>query len=310
MSEIVTLGELLIDMVSTQKDVSLFDAPAFEPKAGGAPANVAVGVKRLGRSTAFIGKVGADDFGRGLRRTLDQEGVDTRNLLDDPQTLTTLAFVSHSASGDPAFAFFEGAHVRLSPADLDVKLIQNARIFHFGSVSLVHDPARSATLEALRIARAAGVICSFDLNWRPALWGTGDISTAAEPLAEVDIIKMNELELSLVTGETDPQTALHKLRVPARLVLITLGAKGCIYRYGGQVYAANVPPVSQVVDATGAGDAFTAATLAGLPADLDHLNEAFLGRLMRRACQAGAITTTRRGAIPSLPRLEELESLD
>jgi fructokinase len=306
MTDVVTLGELLIDMVATRQNVTLFDAPAFEPKAGGAPANVAVGVRRLGKSAAFIGKVGRDDFGRGLRQTLEAEGVDTRNLIEDASLLTTLAFVSLSDRGDPAFAFFQGAHTNLTPADLDADLIRGARVFHFGSVSLVNEPARSATLEALRIAKAASVICSYDINWRPALWPSRNPSIAKGPLAQVDIIKMNEGELELVTGEADVRTGLLKLDVPAPLIVITLGEKGCMYRFEGQLYTQSVPPVTQVVDATGAGDSFMAAILADFRLPLDA---AYLTRLTRRACQAGAITTTRRGAIPSLPHTAELDPL-
>jgi fructokinase len=306
MTDVVTLGELLIDMVATRKNVTLFDAPAFEPKAGGAPANVAVGVQRLGKSAAFIGKVGRDDFGRGLRRTLEAERVDTHNLIEDASLLTTLAFVSLSDRGDPAFAFFQGAHTNLKPSELDAALIQGARVFHCGSVSLVNEPSRSATLEALRIAKAAGVICSYDINWRPALWPDRDPSIAKAPLAEVDIIKMNEGELQLVTGEADVRTGLSKLDVPAILIVITLGEKGCMYRFEGQIYTQSVPPVTNVVDATGAGDSFMAAILADFRLPLDV---AYLARLTRRACQAGAITTTRRGAIPSLPRVAELDPL-
>lgn len=308
MVDVVTMGELLIDMVSTQKNVSLFDAPAFEPKAGGAPANVAVGVQRLGKPAAFIGKVGRDDFGRGLRRTLEAEGLETRGLLDDDH-LTTLAIVSLSDKGDPAFAFFQGAHTYLKPEELDADLIRTARIYHFGSVSLTAEPVRSATLEGLRIAKEAGVLVSYDINWRPMLWPDKNPALAMQPLSQVDIIKMNEGELQLVTGEADPMKGLQKLDVPAPLVVITLGEKGCIYRSGGpkgKIGSQSVPPVTNVVDATGAGDAFMAATLSGLRWPPD---EAFLSKLFRRACQAGALTTTRRGAIPSLPRADELEAL-
>ena len=304
MAEVVALGEFLIDMVATQKNVSLFDAPAFEPKAGGAPANVAVGVRRLGKSSAFIGKVGRDDFGRGLRRTLEVEGVDTRNLLDDPASLTTIAYVSLSDRGDPAFAFFQGAHTRLSPVDLDVDLIRGAKVFHFGSVSLAAEPVRSATLEALRIAREAGCITTYDINWRPALWPDRDPAQAMEPLSHVDVIKMNETELQLVTGEQDVRAGLEQISYPAPLIVVTMSEKGCMYRFDGRIYAQSVPPVREVVDGTGAGDAFMAALIAGLRPSLDA---DYLARLMRRACQAGAITTTRRGAIPSLPRADELE---
>lgn len=265
-----------------------------------------MGVRRLGRTSAFIGKVGGDDFGRGLRRTLDAERVDTRGLIDDPEALTTLALVSHNTKGDPAFAFFEGAHLNLTPADLDADLIRRAHIFHFGSVTLTRPPASTATLEALKIAKSARVITSFDINWRPAVWHGKGIEAAAAPLQEVDVIKMNEGELTLVTGIDEPRVALRRLDVPARLVLITLGEKGCLFRLKGEVGIANAPQVREVIDATGAGDAFTAAILAGLPSNLDALSMDSLKALATRACRAGALTTTRRGAIPALPTIAEL----
>jgi fructokinase len=300
MIEVVALGELLIDMVSTQRNVSLFNAPAFEPKAGGAPANVAVGVRRLGKASAFIGKVGADDFGVGLRAVLEAEGVETRGLLTDPHHLTTLAFVSLSDSGSPAFAFAAGAHTTLTPDEVDVGLIAGARIFHFGSVTLTQDPVRSATLYALRLAKQAGVVCSYDMNWRPALWPDGDPSLAMSVMPEVDILKMSEGELALVTGYEDPREGLAAIDLPAPLIVVTMAEKGCLYRFNGQIYAQSVPPVTNVVDATGAGDAFMAALLASLP-PLEDLNAGILAQLTLRACKAGAVATTRRGAIPALP---------
>jgi fructokinase len=304
MFDVVTLGELLIDMVATARNVTLFDAPAFEPKAGGAPANVAVGVARLGRKAAFIGKVGYDSFGMGLRRTLDAEGVDTSNLLYDNDHMTTLAFVSLSEKGDPDFAFFAGAHTHLKPSDLDAELIGSAKAFHFGSVSLAHEPSRAATLEGLRIARDGGVICSYDVNWRPALWKDPDagLQIVSEPLHSVDVLKMNGSELYLLTGENDPERGLTKIDTSARLVIVTLAERGCMYRYEGGIYAESVPPVD-AIDGTGAGDSFVAALLSELNMSYD---KATMARLVRRACKAGAITTTRRGAIPSLPTAAEL----
>jgi fructokinase len=309
--EVISLGELLIDMVAAARDVALFDAPAFEPKPGGAPANVAVGVQRLGRPSAFVGKIGADAFGRGLRRVLDAEGVETRGLIDDPAYFTTLAFVALSDKGNPDFQFFKGAHIHLTPDDLDRGLIRAAKVLHFGSVSLTDDPARGATLEAARLARDAGLIISYDINWRPALWPSGDAEIAIAPMSNADLLKLNEAELKLVTGQADPDAGLGALgsKFPnASLIVLTLGEKGCMYRFGGRNYGQRIPPIppEQVVDATGAGDAFMSAILAGLPPSLSDLTPDYLATLTRRACRAGAITTTRKGAIPALPRMADL----
>ncbi len=311
MIDVVAFGEILIDLVSTQRNVSLYDAPAFEPKPGGAPANVAVGVRRLGGSAAFIGKVGCDDFGQGLRRLLQQEGVDTRNLIDDPALHTTLAFVSLSDKGDPHFAIFASASASIQPTDLDRDLIRSARIFHFGSVSLAYESSRAATLEGVRFARANGVLVSYDVNWRPAIWTDSrrGLELAREPLAQVDILKMNAGELRLISGVDDARAGLSGLNVPAPLIVVTLGEQGCLYRYGGKIEQQSVPPV-EMVDATGAGDAFMAAVLAGLPKSLSSLDDASLARLMRRACQAGAIAVTKRGAIPSLPFADALKAFE
>jgi fructokinase len=314
--EVICLGELLIDMVSSKKNVGLYDAPAFEPNPGGAPANVVVGVSRLGKRSAFVGKVGRDDFGRGLRQALMAENVDVTDLHEDPETLTTLALVSHSETGDPAFAFFVGAHTRLAPSDLDLGRIAGAQIFHFGSVSLAHQPAQSATLAAFAAAKAAGVICSYDMNWRPLLWASTAVGTNPEqaiaPMADVDILKLNEVELALATGIAEPEAALRALPSPAYLVVVTLGAKGCLYRVGGVgglIAAQSAPPVANVVDATGAGDTFMAAILAGLRFPLLANDSRYLERLTLRACHAGGIATQKRGAIPAMPSKAELDKI-
>ncbi|MFQ3536735.1 MAG: carbohydrate kinase [Aggregatilineales bacterium] len=313
MFDVITLGEALIDMVATARNVSLYDAPAFEPKPGGAPANVAVGIARLGRRAAFIGKVGRDAFGQGLRALLAREGVDVRAMLTDPTRLTTLAFVSLSDSGDPSFAFYEGAHAGLGAEELPDDLLKQAYIFHCGSVSLVSQPARSATLAAIALAKASGALFSYDINWRPALWPSADTTQAAQPLAQADIIKLSESELTLLTGNHDVEAALRGLPYTAPLIMVTLGARGCTYRYKGELYHADAPQVAQVVDATGAGDAFTAAILAGLcdlrdqGCPLADLPLEKLSWLVERACRAGALATQVRGAIPSLPYAAQLE---
>ncbi|MGZ3674680.1 MAG: carbohydrate kinase family protein [Ktedonobacterales bacterium] len=311
MIDVVTLGEILIDLVATQQNVPLFAAPAFEPKAGGAPANVAVGVRRLGKTAAFIGKVGRDEFGQGLRETLAEGGVETHSLLDDARLPTTLAFVSLSEGGETHFAFYPGAHTNLTLDDLDLDLIRSAHIFHCGSVSLAHQPVRGATLAALRTAHDAGVICSYDVNWRPALWAdaAAGLALARQPLALADIVKMNAGELRLLTGDADVERALLGLRAPAALVVVTLGGEGCIYRFGGALYRQTSAPVGEAVDATGAGDAFVAALLATLSRHPRDLDAAALDPMTRRACRAGAITVTRRGAIPALPFARELEEV-
>lgn len=303
MIDVVAVGEILIDMIATNKDVTLFEAASFVPLPGGAPANVAVGVKRLGKSSAFIGKVGRDNFGMGLRTLLQTEGVDVRGLLEDPQHFTTLAFAVLSAQGEPQFDFFVGAHANLQIADLDSSLLQEARIVHGGSVTLTQQPSRAATLAAWQIGHDAGAICTYDVNWRPRLWPdvTEGLLIVKQPLRMVDIVKMNAAELTLLTGQNDVRVGLQELDTTAALVVVTQGARGCLYRFQGQLYEQAAPLANQVVDTTGAGDALMAALLAGLPDHPTRLDRETVASIIKRACQAGTYSVARAGAIPSLP---------
>ncbi|MBA3825882.1 MAG: carbohydrate kinase [Ktedonobacterales bacterium] len=309
MIDVVAVGEVLIDLIATERNVTLFAAPAFVPFPGGAPANVAVGVARLGHSAAFIGKVGRDEFGQGLRGLLAREGVLTQGLLDDADQLTTLAAVSVATNGDPHFAFFAGAHANLRAEDLDHDLLANARIVHGGSVMLAREPGRAATLAAWEIGRTAGAMCAYDVNWRPALWpnAAAGVAIVRAPLAFADIVKMNAAEVQLLTGIAEPRAGLAALATPAALVVVTLGGAGCLYRLGNEITAVAAPPVAEVVDATGAGDAFMAALLAGLPDHPARLGTDAITAAVGRACRAGAIAVTRRGAIPALPTATELD---
>lgn len=308
MFDVLTLGEFLIDLVATAPSASLYHAEAFMPKPGGAPANVAVGVQRLGKKAAFIGKVGKDDFGQGLRQLLEQEGVATEFLLTEPASFTTLALVALTSDGEPRFTFAVGAHAQLRPADLDAAAFASARILHIGSVSLAHEPVRSATLAALTLARTAGAICSYDVNWRPALWpaAAAGLALARVPLAQVDICKMNVAELRLLTGQGDARAGLAALETAAPLVVVTLGPEGCLFRLNGHISQVAAPQVASVVDSIGAGDAFMAALLAFLPAHPADLSLEDARLLLARACQSAALSVTRRGAIPSLPYAHEI----
>ena len=308
MFDVVAVGEILMDMISTGNAVTLFDAPGYVPLPGGAPANVAVGVRRLGKSTAFIGKVGHDGFGTGLRNLLQKEGVDVRGLLDDANHFTTLAFVVLSALGEPQFDFFVGAHAHLQVADLDETLLRDARIVHGGSVTLTQEPSRSATFAAWHMGRAAGAICSNDVNWRPRLWTdvTEGMRVIAQPLQLVDVIKMNADELTLLTGQEDLRAGLQMLETTASLVVVTQGAKGCLYRFQNSIYEQEAPLATRVVDTTGAGDALMSALLAGLPVAPSRLDSATIALIIERASRAGTHSVARSGAIPSLPFAHEL----
>ncbi len=315
MIDVLTIGEILMDLVATQTDVTLFDAPAFQPNPGGAPANVAVGVARLGRTAAFIGKVGADEFGAGLRALLEREGVVTRGLFTDPDAMTTLAFVALSASGDPHFAFAPGAHTHLTAADLPLDLIRDARMVYAGSVSLANEPVGAATLAALALARQAGAFIAYDVNWRPTLYRHLPLTTALDivrqPLRHANLVKLNAGELRLLTGSEDIPAGLDHLRAwtDAELIVVTLGERGSAAWFANQLIEVPAPPVERVVDATGAGDAFLAALLVALSDNPRDLDAHGVRAALRRAGVAGAITVTRHGAIPALPTAANLDAM-
>jgi fructokinase len=315
MSCVVCLGEALIDFVADVSGVTLEECPGFRKAAGGAPANVAAGLGRLGAAARFVGKVGKDAFGRFLRDTLAAEGVDTRPLRFETAARTGLAFVSLTAEGERDFMFYRNpsADMLLRPDEIAADLFTDARVFHFGSITLIAEPTRSATLRAVELARAAGCILSFDPNLRPPLWDSL-AHARAEILAtipRVDIVKVNEEELEFLFPGADPVRGGAELRAlgPA-LALVTLGAAGCCYSTADA--AATVPGFSvPVVDTTGAGDGFVVGFLAELPSDIPpgRLPPAEMQRILRFANAVGALTCTRRGAIPSLPTRAEVEAL-
>ncbi|HEY1016451.1 MAG TPA: PfkB family carbohydrate kinase [Herpetosiphonaceae bacterium] len=314
MAQVIALGELLIDFVPTVSGVSLDEAPAFQKAAGGAPANVAVGLARLGASCAFLGKVGDDPFGHFLADTLRANGVETAGLRFDGEARTALAFVTLRADGEREFMFYRhpSADMRYRPDEVDASLIEGARIFHCGSVSLISEPARAATLHALDLARAAGLLVSYDPNLRLMLWPSAEAAHAAilEAWPLANVIKVSDEELRFLSGEDNLLRAGRALWTPElRLLLITRGAGGCTWLTAN--CAGGLPGLAvAAVDATGAGDSFMAAALAGLlerPAlweDVPALEQA-----LRVANAAGALATTKRGAIPALPTREEIAAL-
>lgn len=306
MCEVVTLGELLIDFVPTVSGVPLAEAPAFKKAPGGAPANVAAGLVKLGISCAFLGKVGDDAFGRFLQQTLDEVGVNTTGLVFSEQARTALAFVSLSAEGEREFMFYRhpSADILYRPDEVAFDLIKAAKVFHFGSISLISDPSRSATLAAVQAAREHGLLISYDPNLRLALWP--DAATAKSGILSVwdqaGLIKVSEDELTFLTGKDDTNTAVAQLWHPdLRLMVVTLGQHGC--RFYTPKFRGVVPGFKlQAIDTTGAGDGFVAGLLSGLLNDSQAWqSEDRLRSVCRFANAVGALTTTQRGAIPALP---------
>lgn len=313
--DIVSLGEILIDFFPAEYGRRLAEVTAFIPRPGGAPANVAVAARRLGSRTAFIGKVGEDAFGHLLASTLDQEKVDTHCLKFDPATRTTLAFIAKPDAATSEYVFYRnpGADLRLSINDLDFDLLHTCRALHIGSLSLVDEPARSATHAAVQMVHAGGGLVSLDVNYRPSLWPSAAkaLEQIRTMLPRVDLVKVNEDEIHLLTGTNDPQQGGQVLlQSGPSLVILTHGDKGSYFftrKSSGFIPAFSV----QAVDATGCGDSFIAGLLNRLTLSVDwqsRLIEENLRQDFRFASAVGAITATRAGAIPAMPSLAEVES--
>ena len=313
--DVAALGELLIDF--TQSGAGEQGNLLFEANPGGAPANVLAMLGKLGHRTAFIGKVGADAFGDALARTLGEAGIDLRGLRRDPAAPTTLAVVQSLPGGERDFSFYRspGADTLLRPDELDAGVLRACRVFHFGSLSLTHEPARSATAEALRIARDAGALISFDPNLRPPLWASPALAREqiAWGLAQCDLCKIADDELEFMTGQRDYDTGAAMLRREhpnLRLLCVTAGAGGSYAWCGASRAFAPACPLGGVVDTTGAGDTFCACMLSYvLDRGADGLSDAALREMLRFANAAAYLVTTKKGALRSMPERAAVEAL-
>ena len=298
--DILTIGEVLIDLTQTGKDAR--GIPQFAANPGGAPANLAVAASRLGAQTAFIGKVGADAFGRYLKEVLAENKVDVSGM----------AVVSVDATGERDFSFYRSANadVMLSKEDISDEALKAAKIVHFGSVSLTADPSRTATLDAAARAKKLGATITYDPNYRANLWKSKEdaIAQMKAPLPLVDILKVSDEELPLLTGTTDCESGTAQLAQNGiRLIFVTLGANGVFYRFGDKTgHVVGVP--CKVGDTNGAGDTFFGAALSKLcKEELDTLTVDKLESILAFANKAASITTSRHGAIPAMPTLAEVE---
>jgi fructokinase len=305
--DIVTLGEVLIDMFPAELGRSLVEVSAFRPKPGGAPANVAVAAVRLGAESAFVGKVGDDAFGHHLADVLRQEGVEVRGMRYDPEARTGIAFIAMPDENSYDMLFYRnpGADMRLRADELDLNLLRNTRAFHFGSLSLIQEPSRSATLQAVRMARDRGALISFDVNYRPDLWSPAEArEQVLTTLPAVNLLKVNEIELDLLTGHSDPDRGSQALMAHGPdLCVVTLGPDGSFFRSaeGGE----HVPPFRvKTVDATGCGDAFVAGLIWQLISGeewREQLSVPRMRQVLRYANAVGALTSLTLGVIPALP---------
>lgn len=315
--DVVALGELLIDF--TPHGLSEQGLPLYERNPGGAPANVLAALAKLGRRTAFIGAVGDDAFGRYLSGVLDSSGIDTDGLVHTAEAGTTLAFVHLDESGDRSFTFYRqpGADHMLRTSDIDFSRIASARVFHFGSLSMTHEPSRTATLEAASHAKRSGVAVSYDPNLRLSLWDSAD--TAKERILEgmrfANIVKLSEEELLFLTGtdELERGTKLLMEQYPLDLLLVTRGAAGSYCRTG-KATANHAGYKVDVADTTGAGDAFLAGILyqwlnAAPDAPPFEWTRDRLEAMLAFANAMGALAASGKGAIPSMPAIEQVLAL-
>lgn len=302
---VVCLGELLIDFVALESGVTVGDASGFQKAPGGAPANVAVAVSRLGYSSAFLGQVGDDPFGHYLAGVLLADKVDITGLSFIPHARTALAFVSLAEGGERSFVFYRhpSADMLMRPENVALSVMDNHRIFHFGSITMINEPARSATLTAVQHASARNMLISYDPNLRLALWPDADAAREGMliGLEYAHIVKISDEELEFLGGD------LSKLwRDQIQVIIVTHGSGGATaYTRMGKfpMPGFHVTPV----DTTGAGDGFVAGFLIGM---LEH-KEDFITHMLailRFANAVGALTTMKRGAIPALPTREEVNA--
>ena len=309
--DVTALGELLIDF--TENGTSAQGNPILEVNPGGAPCNVLAMLQKLGKQTAFIGKVGDDMFGRQLTEAVSSVGVDTRALLVDKEVHTTLAFVHTYPDGDRDFSFYRnpGADMMLTKEDVDEDLIRSSRIFHFGTLSSTHEGVREATRYAIDVAKEAGDLISFDPNLRPPLWSSLDNAKKEIEygLGKCDILKISDNEVEFLFGTTDydlgAKLLKEKYNIP--LILITLGPDGSRAYYKDM--RVEVAPFLQdnTIETTGAGDTFCASSLNYvLEHDLNHLTEENLKELLTFANAAASLITTKKGALKVMPEKEEV----
>ncbi len=309
--DVVALGELLIDF--TENGVSEQGNPLFEANPGGAPCNVLAILSKLGRKTAFIGKVGKDFFGEQLKKAITEVGIDTTYLLMDEMIHTTLALVHTYPDGDRDFSFYRnpGADMMLRDREVSEEAIVGATIFHFGTLSMTHEDVRRATQKAVRIAKKAGVLVSFDPNLRPPLWeNLEDARKQIEyGLKQCDILKISDNEIQWLTGMEDYTDAVEWInsRYQIPLILVSMGKQGSRAYYKNQMI--EVPPFLQknTIETTGAGDTFCGCVLHYIcEHGLDNLSKKELGEMLLFANAAASLITTKRGALKVMPELEDI----
>ena len=306
MTDVVALGELLIDFAAKSTDAAGYPTMAANP--GGAPGNFLAALNAYGKKTAFLGKVGQDAFGRLLLSTLEQAGIETKGIVTDSSVFTTLAFVTFDEHGDRSFSFARkpGADTQLRWEEIDTRLIDDAKVFHFGTLSLTDEPARTATQKAVAYAKSKGKLISCDPNLRLPLWPDEDAAKEQIlwSLRQADVVKISDNEVEFLWGCT-PEAGAEKLleEFGVSLAMVTLGPDGCLLKTKHAAYRAHCPKVHPI-DTTGAGDIFGGSAMARLlelakpPRELTADDLAYIGTF---AATAASLSTEHSGGIPSIP---------
>lgn len=311
--DVIALGELLIDF--TMNGQSEQGNNMFEACPGGAPCNVLAFLNKMGKKTAFIGKVGKDQFGTLLRDTITEAGIDASNLMVDENVNTTLAFVHTFPDGDREFSFYRnpGADMMLTADEVNPEVVKDTKVFHFGTLSMTHDGVREATKKAVETAKANGCLVSFDPNLRPPLWSSLDLAKEQMEygFGKCDILKISDNEIQFVSGKEDYDEGIAYLQetynIP--LILLTMGKDGSRAYYKGM--RVERPGFSvKAIETTGAGDTFCGSSLNYLvDHDFENLTEEQLGEMLTFANAAAALVTTKKGAIKAMPVKEEVLEL-
>lgn len=311
--DVIALGELLIDF--TMNGQSEQGNNMFEACPGGAPCNVLALLNKMGKKTAFIGKVGKDQFGTLLRDTITEAGIDASNLMVDENVNTTLAFVHTFPDGDREFSFYRnpGADMMLTADEVNPEVVKDTKVFHFGTLSMTHDGVCEATKKAVETAKANGCLVSFDPNLRPPLWSSLDLAKEQMEygFGKCDILKISDNEIQFVSGKEDYDEGIAYLQetynIP--LILLTMGKDGSRAYYKGM--RVERPGFSvKAIETTGAGDTFCGSSLNYLvDHDFENLTEEQLGEMLTFANAAAALVTTKKGAIKAMPVKEEVLEL-
>ena len=311
--DVIALGELLIDF--TMNGQSEQGNNMFEACPGGAPCNVLALLNKMGKKTAFIGKVGKDQFGALLRDTITEAGIDASNLMVDENVNTTLAFVHTFPDGDREFSFYRnpGADMMLTADEVNPEVVKDTKVFHFGTLSMTHEGVREATKKAVETAKANGCLVSFDPNLRPPLWGSLDLAKEQMEygFGKCDILKISDNEIQFVSGKEDYDEGIAYLQetynIP--LILLTMGKDGSRAYYKGM--RVERPGFSvKAIETTGAGDTFCGSSLNYLvDHDFENLTEEQLGEMLTFANAAAALVTTKKGSIKAMPVKEEVLEL-